>query len=210
MRKVALDERFDGSQVGVRHAVVPGQAVFVPKHPKETQEAGASGEQIAERAQHILTGRRNITAEASHLKPANHHSRRAAPENGEQAEVLKVDESEREKADRGAEFVESKVSAQGAEESEETAVGECQTSRIDQQGAATVIERGNGKQSGMNRGHRLDVRLSRLFPALRRDGNINEQARVLPFLLMASPADGDRESKIVGGCAFRHAATFHL
>ena len=154
--------------------------------------------------------RRKITAEARHLQSANHHSRRAAPENREQAEVLKVHESEREKADSGAQFVECKVSAEGAEQSEEPAIGERKTRRIDQEGAPAVLERGDGKQSRVNRRQRLDIRSGRLSLGLRRNGNINEDARVLWLFLLASPSDGDRESEIFRGRSIGVAALFHF
>src|SRR5215470_1085535 len=209
MRKVALDEGFNRRQIRVRHSVVPGQSVLVPKNPEKAQKACAGRKQVADRAQHILTRRRKITAEARHLQSANHHSWRATPENGEQPEVLKVHESEREKADSSAQFVECKVPAEGAEQSEKPAVGERKTRRIDQQSAPAVLKRGHGKQSRVNRRQRLDVQSCRLPLGLRRNGNINEDARVLRFFLLARPSDGDRESEIFRGRP-GGAALFHL
>src|SRR5215469_6966730 len=98
MRKIALDEGFNRRQIRVRHSVVPGQPVLVPKNPEEAQKACAGREQVSDRAQHILLRRWKITAEARHLQSTNRHSWRATPENREQPELLKVHEGEREKA----------------------------------------------------------------------------------------------------------------
>jgi len=41
MRDVGFDECLNGSQIRLREAVVPGQAVLVPKHPEKTEETRA-------------------------------------------------------------------------------------------------------------------------------------------------------------------------
>jgi hypothetical protein len=62
----------------------------------------------------------------------------------------------------------------------------------------------------VNRRQRLDIESCRLPLGLRRNGNINEDARVLRFFLLARPPDGNRESEIFPGRSIGGAALFHL
>jgi len=100
------------------------------------------------------------------------------------------------------------VPAEGAEQSEETAISESEARGIDQQGAPAVMKRRDGRQPRVNRPG-LDIRSRRLSVGLRRDRNINEKPRVLRFFLLVGPSDGDREGEIVRGRPLGGAAAFH-
>src|SRR5437870_7112633 len=88
------------TQMCAREAVVPSEFVFVPHGPKEAQKKSSCGEHVARAAQKHLPGRGRFARKADHLQVSHHHTRSGAAEDGEQSEILQIDNGKDRKSTR--------------------------------------------------------------------------------------------------------------
>ena len=90
---------------------MPGEGVFVPPGPEESEEKGASGNNVAGTAKKHLPGRRRVTGKTGYLETTEHHAGRRAAEDREQREILQIDDGEGYAVYRGAELAKSELPA---------------------------------------------------------------------------------------------------
>src|SRR6266850_1503174 len=98
--------------MSARKAIVPGEFVFVPHRPKEAQETSSCGEHVARAAQKHLPGRGRFTGKADDLQASHHHARSCAAENGEEGEVLQIDDGKGGSVYSGVQFAQRKLPAE--------------------------------------------------------------------------------------------------
>src|SRR5262245_41694989 len=108
----------------MRNAVVPGQRVFIPPGPEESQKHSAGGNHVAEAAQQHLARRGRFTGEARNLQAAEHHAWRGTTEDGEESEILQIDDGERRTVDLRAQLAQRELAAERAEQRQEATVSE--------------------------------------------------------------------------------------
>src|SRR5437879_11368853 len=123
---------------------MPGEGIFVPPGPEESEKESAGGKDVAGAAQEHLARRGRISGEAGNVESAEHHTGRGSAEYGEESEILQVDDGEREGIDGCAEFAEGELTAKGTEEREETAVSEKQAGDVDRRGKAPFLKGSDG------------------------------------------------------------------
>src|SRR6516165_8119671 len=111
---------------------MPGQFIFVPLHPQKPEEERSRREHVSGGAEQELFRRWFLPGEVDNAQATQHHAGRGAAKDGEQSEVLQVDDGERQSVYRGTQFAEREMAAERAEESEEAATGKYQTGGVDQ------------------------------------------------------------------------------
>src|SRR5262249_41140917 len=109
-----------------------GERIFVPHRPQKSKTAGAGRKDVARAAPYHLARCRGLAVKADYLKAAKHHPRRCASKNGEQREVLHVNNAERCGVDRCTELAEREGAPERPKQSQEGSVGEQQTRTVDQ------------------------------------------------------------------------------
>ena len=132
-----------------REPVVPGKFIFVPHRPQESEEKSSRGKKVARAAQKRLSGRGRLARKADHLQASHHHSRGRPPEDGEEREVLQIDDGESHGVNSGVQLTQGKLPAEGTEEHQEATIGEQQTEAIDQRREATIIHGSQWVKSGL-------------------------------------------------------------
>src|SRR5690242_3615019 len=138
-----VGEGFRHCQIGAGKPVVPGHAIFIPEGPEKPKEKCARGNHIARGAPEELFRGRRFTGEAGDLQAADHHPRRGAAKDSEEAEILDVNKGEGGNADNGAEFAERKLPTERAKEGKKATVGEGQASRVHESSATPLAQRGD-------------------------------------------------------------------
>src|SRR5579863_2045547 len=97
------------AQVRAGEAIVPGEGVFVPPGPEESEKESAGGEDVPGAAEEHLPGCWGIAVKGSDLEAAKDHAGSGAAKDGEQGEILQVNDGEGKSVDGGAEFTESEL-----------------------------------------------------------------------------------------------------
>ena len=138
--EVRVGRTFHRTEICTRDAVVPSEFVFVPLDPQKAEEESAGREHVAGGAEKELTWGRLFAGKIDDTETAQHHAGRGAAKNGEQREVLEIDDGEGDGIDGGIELAESEVSAERAEEGEESAAGEKETSGVDETGETAFFD----------------------------------------------------------------------
>ena len=182
---------------------MPGQFVFVPLDPKEAEEECASRQHVAGRAKQELARGRLFAGKIDDAQAAQHHPRRGAAEDGEESEILQVDDGERDGVDGGVELAECEVSAKRPEESEKTPAGEKEAGRVDQTREAALLDRGDWILADLllhRRGLWLRGLLRLEGPSFLADGkrDVNEHLCFIGGPGIGGSADGNGERKVVG------------
>jgi hypothetical protein len=156
---VRVGRTLGGAEIRSGDAVVPGEFVFVPLDPQKAEEESAGREHVAGGAEKELTRGRLFAGKIDDTETAQHHAGRGAAKNGEQREVLEIDDGEGDGIDGGIELAESEVSAERAEEGEESTAGEKETSGVDETGETAFFDGRDRVLAGMlvyGRGFGLD------------------------------------------------------
>ena len=105
---------------------MPSEFVFVPHRPKEAQKKSSCGEHVARAAQKHLPGRGRFARKADDLQVSHHHTRSRAAEDGEQSEILQIDDGKGRGVHRGVQFAQGKLPAERAEQQQESTIGKQQ------------------------------------------------------------------------------------
>ena len=199
-----------GAEIGARDAVMPGEFVFVPLDPQETEKERAGRKHVAGSAEQELARGRLFAGKIDDAKTAQHHAGSGAAENGEQREVLQINDGERNGVDGGVELAEGEVSAERAEKGEESAAGEEEAGGVDEAGETAFFDGRDRVLAGLlvcGGGLRLSGELlsgvGPRFAAHGTDGtdrerNVNEHLRFVGGRAIGGAADGDGEGKVVG------------
>src|SRR5690349_4129959 len=115
------------AEISAGHAVVPGKGVFVPTGPQKTEKKGAGRQQVADAPPQHLPRLRRVTIEAGDLQSSRHHAGSCAAENGEQREILQVNDGEGGGINGGAELADGELAAERAEQHKKATIGKQQT-----------------------------------------------------------------------------------
>ena len=134
--------------MGAREAIVPREFIFVPHHPKEAHEKSSRGEHVARAAQEHLPRRGGFAGKADDLQPAHHHARSRAAEDGEEREILQIDDGKSGGVNGGSQFAQRKLPAERPEEHQESSIRKQQAGEIDQRREASIIDRCHGMKAG--------------------------------------------------------------
>ena len=124
LKRVFLAKRQRRGDVSMRNAVVPGEMILVPECPEKTEHQRAAREQIGKRAPLQLAVFGQLAIEAHDVKPAKLHSRRGAPEDGEDREIKSIEENKRRAIDSRIHAREIEVAAERAEQTQKADIGE--------------------------------------------------------------------------------------
>jgi hypothetical protein len=200
--KFGVGGGFGGAEIGARDAIVPSQFIFVPLHPEEAEEKSAGGKHIARGAKQKLARRGLFAREIHDAKAAKHHAGSSAAKNGEQGEILEINDGERRGIDGGTELVESEVATKGAEECQEAAPGDEQAGGVNETTEAALVHGSDGIKAGVLGGGGGVIRngmvLLRRVIRVWRKRDVNEHLRVVSAAGIGGAANGDGEGEVVG------------
>jgi len=138
--EIGVGGSFRGAEIRAGDAVVPGEFVFVPLDPQESEEKSAGREHVAGCAEKELARGRLPARKIDDAETTQHHAGRGTAENGEEGEVLQIDDGEGDGIDGGVEFAEGEVSAERAEEGEESTTGEKETGGVNEAGETALFD----------------------------------------------------------------------
>jgi len=141
-----------GGDVGLRNAVVPGEAIVVPERPEVAEHQSGAGEQVAEAAPEELARLGEGAVEADNGEAAEHHAGSGAGERGEEEKILRIEQIKGGEVNDAVHFVERDVAAERAEEAEETGVGEREEDGVEKAGFAAHGEAGDRDEGGLRVG----------------------------------------------------------
>src|SRR5216684_1671054 len=126
--------------MGAREPVVPGKFIFVPHRPKETQKKSSSGKNVTRAAQKHLPGRRRFAGKADDFQASHHHSRSCAAEDGEEGEILQINDGKGRGVNGRVQLTKRKLAAERAKKHQESAISKQQAAKIDQRREASIVD----------------------------------------------------------------------
>src|SRR4029453_15759205 len=114
-------------------------------------------------------------------QPAKHHAGSGTAENGEERKILQIDDGERSCVNGSAQFAESEMSAERAEERQKSAASEQQAGSAGQTRGPAVFDGGNRIEATLLSFDGLSGLWRSFGGALRgrRNRNVNEHLRVV-------------------------------
>lgn len=125
-----------GGDVGLRDAILPGEMVFVPERPEIAEHQRCAGEQVAEATPEELARVWERAVEADDGEASKLHAGRGSGKSGEEEKILRVEQVEADEIDDAVRFLEGELPAEGAEEAEESGVGEREKNSVEHTGLA--------------------------------------------------------------------------
>jgi len=134
--------------MGPREPVVPSEFVLVPHRPKEAQKESSGREHVARAAQKHLSGRGRFAGKADDVQASHHHARGCAAEDGEECEVLQIDDGKSRGVHGCAQFAQRELPSERAEEHQESTIGKHQAAEIDQPREASIVDGCHGMKPG--------------------------------------------------------------
>jgi len=137
-----------GGHVGLGDSVLPGEVVFVPQSPEETEEESAAAEQIAEAAPEERGERRRRAVEGDHGEGHEVHPRRGRAQERKKSEVLSAKEKEGEEVNQQVCASQARGASEGNEQAQEESVGDEEKGGVEKACAHAVVQTGHRNQGG--------------------------------------------------------------
>jgi hypothetical protein len=138
--------------IGLRDAVLPGEAVFVPQRPDETEQQSGGGKHVAEAAPEELAGIGQAAVEADDGEAAELHAGSGAGEHGEKRHVEAIEKIGGDGINGYVGLGNSDFAAERTEKAEESGASESQEDGVERAGPAAFGERSHGDEGGLRMG----------------------------------------------------------